>query len=237
LDPLFKDLFLKMVAYNPDERPTIEEILNDPWMKEVKDLNEQEMKDLEKEVFEDFKEREQAVIENNESVNAKSSEEIGSEGFRSGTGDYKEYFGLDLKPNYYQKTGFNMNNYMKINGELDPAKFMNALANQINSEFNKKCTIEPNPKKLKFNVTFEKEEEEEEEEKNDEDREIEEELKKLNIEDVEEDAIEGKESVIQVKLLQSINDGYLVKFEKRGGEVEDYHKNLKNIVSIIKKIV
>jgi serine/threonine protein kinase len=31
----FKNLYCKMVAYNPDERPSIEQILNDDWMKDV----------------------------------------------------------------------------------------------------------------------------------------------------------------------------------------------------------
>ena len=31
----FKDLFLKLVAYNPDERLTMEEIKNHEWMKDV----------------------------------------------------------------------------------------------------------------------------------------------------------------------------------------------------------
>ena len=31
----FKDLFLKLVAYNPDERPTMEEIKNHEWMQDV----------------------------------------------------------------------------------------------------------------------------------------------------------------------------------------------------------
>ena len=31
----FKDLFLKLVAYNPDERPTMKEIKNHEWMKDV----------------------------------------------------------------------------------------------------------------------------------------------------------------------------------------------------------
>ena len=42
LDPLFKDLFLKMVAYNPNERPTIEEILEHPYMIEVSHANEEQ---------------------------------------------------------------------------------------------------------------------------------------------------------------------------------------------------
>ena len=35
ISPEFKQLFFKMVSYCPDERPSIEEILNDNWMKSV----------------------------------------------------------------------------------------------------------------------------------------------------------------------------------------------------------
>lgn len=40
----FKDLFVKMVAYKPDERLTIEEILNHPYMAEVSHANEEQFK-------------------------------------------------------------------------------------------------------------------------------------------------------------------------------------------------
>ena len=58
-----KNLYLKMVSFNPDERPNIEEILNDPWMKEINDLNENEYKRLEVEVYKEFKKLEN-IIEN-----------------------------------------------------------------------------------------------------------------------------------------------------------------------------
>ena len=34
----FKDLFIRMVAFNPNERPRIEEILNHQWMQEINNL-------------------------------------------------------------------------------------------------------------------------------------------------------------------------------------------------------
>ena len=47
----FKNLFIKMVAYNPEERPRIEKILSDePWLKELNTLiknNPEEYKKLE----------------------------------------------------------------------------------------------------------------------------------------------------------------------------------------------
>ena len=54
----FKDLFLRLVAFNPNERPTIEEIYNHEWMKEIKDLNEKELREYENDLLNDLKNRE-----------------------------------------------------------------------------------------------------------------------------------------------------------------------------------
>ena len=59
----FKNLYIKMVSFNPKERPNIDEILNDDWIKEIKNLNEQELKNLEIEVINELKKREE-VFEN-----------------------------------------------------------------------------------------------------------------------------------------------------------------------------
>ena len=41
LSPKFKNLYLKMVAYNPDERPTIEEIRKDEFLADIVNANEE----------------------------------------------------------------------------------------------------------------------------------------------------------------------------------------------------
>ena len=46
LSPQFKELFIKMVAYNPSERPTFEDIMNSEWMKEISNANEEYLKQL-----------------------------------------------------------------------------------------------------------------------------------------------------------------------------------------------
>ena len=46
LSPQFKELFIKMVAYNPSERPTFEDIMNSEWMKEISNANEDYLKQL-----------------------------------------------------------------------------------------------------------------------------------------------------------------------------------------------
>ena len=54
----FKNLYLRMVAYDPKERPTIEEIYNDKWMKEIRDLNEKELEKCQKELIKELEIRE-----------------------------------------------------------------------------------------------------------------------------------------------------------------------------------
>ena len=56
--PEFKDLFKKMVAYKPSDRPTIEQILNHDWMIEVTNLNEVDFKKYEDALITELKKRE-----------------------------------------------------------------------------------------------------------------------------------------------------------------------------------
>ena len=228
-----KDLYIKMVAFSPEERPTIDEIYNHPWMKEVTSLDEKHYKELECEVFEEMKKREINVLNNNETVTAESSSEISSGNDRALGNDEIEYFDLSLTPKFIQKTGLNMKNYIKINGDLKPAEFMNTLANKIVKDFGDNAKIKECKNGLKFNVVFEDEIVDEEEA----DEELEKELEKLGLEDVDEEGLAKKDCVIQIKLFQSLNGGYLVRFVRKGGEIEEYHKNLDSIISIVKKVI
>ena len=129
-----------------------------------------------------------------------------------------------------------MKNFIKINGDLNPCKFMNCLANKIKSEFKDNCEINENKQKLKFDITFLKNEINEIEEN----KEFEEELDKLLAEynlDEYENTIEKKNNIIQIKLFESVNGGYIVRFVKKGGEIEDYNQNLDKIIKIIKEII
>ena len=57
----FKNLYLRLVAFNPNERPTIEEIYNHEWMKEIRDLNEEEFKEYENDLINELKNREEIL--------------------------------------------------------------------------------------------------------------------------------------------------------------------------------
>jgi serine/threonine protein kinase len=229
-----KKLYIRMVSYRPNERPTIEEILNDDWIKEIRELSEDQLKELEKEILEEFSKRETTV---NEHLKLKALEEDSSclDFNRGGEGDDENvYFDLSLKPKY-GKTGINMRNYIKIGGNLNPAKFMNNLANKVNKTFEDNCKIEESKETLKFNITFEDELEDEVEIP----QELEEEFAKLGIEgdaDINENLLK-KDCVIQCKLYASLNGGHILKFSKKGGELDDYYKNLEKLTSLVKQIV
>jgi serine/threonine protein kinase len=227
-----KNLFIKMVSFSPEERPSIDNIFQHPWMKEVTSLDEKGYQELEHEVFEEFKQREIAVLNNNESIDAQGSCESGLGNDRGLDDDEVEYFDLSLSPKFIQKTGLNMQNYMKINGDLKPGAFMNSLANNILKGFEDNAKIEECKNDLKFNVVFEDELVDEVEP----DEELEKELEKLGLEDVDEETITKKDCVIQIKLFQSLNGGYLLRFVRKGGEIEEYYKKLDNIRSIVKKV-
>ena len=50
----FRNLFVKMVAYNPEERPSIIEIRNDAWMSDVNNANEEKLTQLREKMIEEF---------------------------------------------------------------------------------------------------------------------------------------------------------------------------------------
>jgi len=143
------------------------------------------------------------------------------------------YFDLSLTPKYIRDTELNMDNYIKINGNLRPCEFMNSLANKIVKNFEDNVKIEESKNALKFNVIFQETLEDVEEP----DEELKKELDKLSLENTEElkVVIAQKDCIIEIKLFQSLNGGYFIRFVKKEGEIENYYKNLDIIKSIIKK--
>jgi serine/threonine protein kinase len=231
-----KDLFINMVAYKPNERPSIKEILNSEWMKEIRDMNAEQLEQLENEVREEFLKREPLVKEGlSKDMEVEESSSGESSGNR-GAEDNEEFFDLNLKPKYAQ-TGLNMNNYIKLTGNLNPSVFMNSLANKIIKEYkSENCKICPIQDKLKFNVIFNNE-------KSGVDDDIpenmKEEFKKLGIEENdnidENENILGLKTVIQIKMYESYNGGYLLRFVKKDGDLCDYLNRIEKIYSLIKE--
>ena len=248
----FKNLYVKMVSYSPEERPSIEDILNGEWLKEIKNISNDEIKieELELEIYEDFLERENVINKmKNKKLNTETQNDTGgSPETRSLDVDERVFFSNDLIPKEIKKEK-EMGYFIELNGDLNPVKFMNNLANKITSEIN--CTTDVSKKKLKIVVFFEEEDEEEDEveENNDEIKnKVEEEKndeKKDKDDDNDEDegngdndeTINKKDTIIKIELFKSNNKNHLLRFLKKSGEMEDYYKNLKKIYAIVEKLV
>ena len=50
-----------MVAFKPDDRPTIEQIFQSEWMREIREMNNDQLMQLENEIREEFIKRENIV--------------------------------------------------------------------------------------------------------------------------------------------------------------------------------
>ena len=239
LSEAFKKLYVSMVAFIPQNRPSIEDILNSEWMKELRELDEEQIKELEKDVKEEFKRREEKIEESkkkNIKGDAKSSL-LTCNDSRSGEDEIREYFDKDLKPRCLDEEDITNNcNIIKIKGKLNPAMFMNNLDNSIREFFKDKCDIEERKYKLKFTIIFKNEEENEEDndEENEDNNEDDEDNE--NNEDKNTGKIRKKNCNIQVNLFENKNGEYILRFVKEYGELEDYYKNVEIINDLVNKM-
>ena len=58
----FKDLYLSMVAFDPNERPSISQILNHNWFKEIINLAEIQYMSIRSEITEELKKRKEIIL-------------------------------------------------------------------------------------------------------------------------------------------------------------------------------
>ena len=212
----FKDLYIKMITYEPDKRITAEEILNHPWFNEITEIkkNPEKMEEIEKDIKSKFTDVEEIVKKANKKelekkINA-NKENKGASDTRSIKVE-KIYFNDNQKPEIID-TCMNMNNCIIIKNLLNPVDFMNSLHNQLLNEFGSICLIEDDKEKLELNVFFE-----EEEEKEEIPEEIKEELKKLGINEDMEDDERLIELTIEIKLYK-YNDDYILRFIQKKGD-------------------
>ena len=235
-----KKLFYRMVQLDPDNRPdTIDDILNSPWMKEINDLKGEDYKKLEEKTYKLFQNLEQKSSESNETVEKDQRPKYYNDGNRgiSESDNEIKYFEENIKCNYILENELKLKKYMKIVGNINPIDFMNSLANEIKEKFGDNVNINESEYNLIFDAVFESEEMAKEE-NGEFKKEIMEELNKLGIKDINEleKGIKKNNCVIKVELFESVNEGYIVLFVKKGGEIEDYYLYLDEIKKIIKKL-
>ena len=254
----FKELFVKMIEQDPQERIKINDIENFKWIKDFKEKSDKEKNDIESELYDEFLEREKNIKDLTQKTIKKVSLEDNGDFYGNkspgGEGPFNKYNIRSFKE------GKSLEYFINIEGLIKENNFMNDLYNKIEEEYKEKkeyeCTIEPKDNKLKFTVTLkviEPEDTEEEknetikneiteenpEEKKDEEND---EKKEGDEEDVKEDGGDGNQSfeveecVINVELFKTKN-GHLLRFLRKSGDLEEFYNHLKNMYSYAEKLI
>ena len=211
----FKKLYLKMVAFEPDERATMKEILESPWMEEYNSLSQQEKEQLENEVKAEFINRYEKIKGINKEIVV--ADKIIAAGYATRADEENGIFSYDLSPKKIPNDRININHHIIINGYIEVVKFMNTLVKDINKKFNDEISITASDENLKFKIVFDNEDEEDNDDNDDNER-------NTNI------------SMI-IELFQYEDGRYLLEFTRTGGEIPDYYKNFLKIKEIIQELL
>ena len=211
----FKNLYIRMVAPTPGLRPTIDEVLADPWLQNINEAGYVDrMNEIEHTIDEAM--RFQKFLNFLEEGKAHS---------RSIEDNDKIYFNDEMKPDKLPFEKSDLEYYIIINGEIKPFKLMTDLTNLITKYYNaskNKCFIEVSRSKLKLKIIFEKEGEDKDE-KNENEKNEEEEENELEEDDCE----------MKLELYEIGNNEYLLHFVKLEGDIEDFYEHFMEIRKII----
>ena len=231
----FKDLFVKMVSNKPKKRPSIEEILESKWMKELDNLDKDEYEEKENELREKFLELENNIIvDNNEEIKVVPKKDNNNENPKKSASDTKTYYNSNISLKKFDRNEF-ANHNVKIIGDFNAIEFMCTLINVIGNG-NDCEQISFSKENLSFRATFKLKEEnekkiEEESEKDEENGEDEE------SEESEENANNYERNcIINISLVELKKGEYYIQFLKEKGELEYYYEKFLKIKNIIKKI-
>ena len=159
----FKDLYWKMVSSDPDSRPTINEILNHPWILSIKNMDANELNNLNeslKKVFEsrNSKVRKWVTLEIKYRKDDDAYENIIKNKTRGSSGENK-VFDSEKKPKDIPDY-FSEKFCIKIQDYFNANDLMNDIYEKISGKFrDNDCFIKVNKDKFKMEITFESKEE------------------------------------------------------------------------------
>ena len=233
----FKDLYWKMISFDPQKRPTIDEILKHPWFQEINDIkknNLKRLKELEEEIknfFENLYPSVKEVLANKLDEDDKESMEATYNKSISNNEDKEvQAFNSNAKPKFLNSP-MNIKYCINIKGNLEPVNFMNKLCKMIKDEFGiLKCYINTDPDILKFNISILKETEKDENENEVKDKECNEE------EDNNEDEEENNDIKMQIKLYKD-SEKYILRFKETKGNRKDFLNKYEAISNLVIKLL
>ena len=208
----FKKLYLKMVAFEPDERATMKDILESPWMQEYNNLSQKENDDLEKEVKAEFLKIYEKIKNINDEIAL--ADKVISEGYNTRSiEDEDRIFPNNLIAKKIPNDRININHHIIINGYLEATKFMNSLIKEINKKFDDKISVIASEENLKFKILFDNEDEENNNQN------------------------ENENCAMIVELFQYEDGRYLLEFMRTEGGLPEYYEKFLEIKEITQKLL
>lgn len=203
----FMDLYMRMISYDPDDRPNANKILNHEWFKQIREMNADQLKNMEDEIKKEFLSREQKIQEQITEEIEKYNKD--SESLTRGIGDDDEiYFENDIEP--YQMPNELDNTFgITIKRQMDPTKLMNHILTILDKKIGNNCRIEKSEDKPKFVIEYDDE-------------------NKKN------ENMLGNEVSMKAKLYK-VNDEYLLKFTKVRGTKKNFFDKFTDISKIVKE--
>ena len=159
----FKDLVIHMIAYEPEIRFTLNQIINHPWFNEINQLTNEEKNILEEnvknELIDILKIKNQYNEENYTNKNYLPDAYISNLN-KSATLEQKSIFTLDFELEKIDEKNLDMKYYFKINTSLNPKKFMNELYNKLSKfknnleDDNRNINIIPTGESFEIDIIF-----------------------------------------------------------------------------------
>ena len=226
----FKDLYTKMISFDPDKRPTIDEILKHKWFGNIRNMTEEELNKYEEEIKirQEFEKRKIEVDKKckNEIENDNDESDVNyqiTHPKKSTSDDNNEFF-KEVPTIKNVELGKYMNYYINIKGFLNPRKFMNSLCKEIINEFgNDNCYIKADKNnKAQIDIIFEEDEIP---------NEFKEKLKDIGIKINE----ATKEIEMKIKLYKT-TEGYLLRFVRKNGEKIDFIDKFEKLSKLVKNL-
>ena len=234
LSQQFKNLFVKMISYEEDDRPSIEDVLKDKWFEDINNKNEVDKKELEKKLNEKLIEKENIV---NSSLHANPQlferEEHSYIGNRSSDEGFDEIFSQNLIPKT-KKIEYDMESCIKFKGNLDYYKFMNIFVNKIQKDENGFIDGTKPINSYKCDIIFKEDEDDNEDDDEENEEEDDDEVLDLDLNNLVE---KGKDYKIQIKLFKTGDDEYVLRFLRKSGPLGLYYSKVIKLISLAKNLI
>ena len=232
----FKKLIIKMIAYKPKDRITIDEIITHSWLKDVNNLTDIEKYALDTKVKNELQEilniKKKSDEKNSTNENYLSSKnKIKKCNTKSDTDQKEDIFTQNFELKNIDEDNLDMKYYFKINGSINPRIFMNDLYDKLyeiekyKGDDNRTIYLEASEQSFEIDIQFQ----------SDNDK-IKEKLKEKGFEEEDfKDFLEKLDLTIRVKLFKAQN-GYLIKVFRKKGTYEDFNYYLEKIMILIKDL-